>query len=203
MWTNKIIATGHLKFHKSSISVLSTAKDWLVWDRIFWSSWSLILWRQRRCRRYCDIQALFGNAKQLLRTRVTSSWDPSLISTVSARWSNSPHSKAINECSAGNVFTARHFPWRRRSMAGTFAWSLRLWLFLWGYLKSRVVISKPRIIAEIKQSIKEEIATILEQMTRRVMENLWVRMKQCLRNGGRHLSDVLFQTYSFPVKTFT
>jgi len=27
MWKNKIIATGHLKIHKSSISVLSTAKD--------------------------------------------------------------------------------------------------------------------------------------------------------------------------------
>ena len=29
MWTNKIIATGHLKIHKSSISVLCTVKDWL------------------------------------------------------------------------------------------------------------------------------------------------------------------------------
>ena len=29
MWTNKIIATRHLKIHNSSISVLSTAKDWL------------------------------------------------------------------------------------------------------------------------------------------------------------------------------
>ena len=66
--------------------------------------------------------------------------------------------------------------------------------FLWGYLKSRVFTSKPRTIAELKQSIKEEIATIPEQMTRRVMENLGVRLKQCLRNGGRHLSDVLFKT---------
>ena len=45
----------------------------------------------------------------------------SLISMVSARWSNSPQSKGINECSAGNVSTTRHFPWRRCSMAGTFA----------------------------------------------------------------------------------
>ena len=44
----------------------------------------------------------------------------SLISMVSARWSNSPHSKGINECSAGNVSTT-HFPWRRCSMAGTLA----------------------------------------------------------------------------------
>ena len=65
--------------------------------------------------------------------------------------------------------------------------------FLWRYLKSRVFISKPRTIAELKQSITEEIAAIPEQMTCRVMENLGVRMKQCLRNGGGHQSDVLFK----------
>ena len=54
--------------------------------------------------------------------------------------------------------------------------------------------SQPRNIAELKQSIKEEIAVIPEQMTRWVMENLRVRLKQCLRNGGRLLSDVLFKT---------
>jgi len=66
--------------------------------------------------------------------------------------------------------------------------------FLWGYLKSKIFISKPRTTAELKRSIKEEIAAISEQMTRRVMENLGVRLKQCLRNGGRTLSDVLFKT---------
>jgi hypothetical protein len=66
--------------------------------------------------------------------------------------------------------------------------------FLCGYLKNTVLISKPRTIAELKQSIKEEIAVIPEQMTRRVMENLGVRLKQCLRSGGRHLSDILFKT---------
>ena len=63
-----------------------------------------------------------------------------------------------------------------------------------GYIKSRFFIYKPRIVAELKQSIKEEIAAIPEQMTRHVMENLGVRLKQCLRNGGRHLSDVLFKS---------
>jgi len=66
--------------------------------------------------------------------------------------------------------------------------------FLWGYLKSRVFISKPRTIVELKQSIKEEIVAIPEQMIRRVMGNFGVRLKQCLRNGGRHMSDVLFKT---------
>jgi len=49
-------------------------------------------------------------------------------------------------------------------------------------------------MAELKQNAKEEIAAIPEQMTRRMMENLGVRLKQCLRNGGRHMSDVLFKT---------
>jgi len=38
-----------------------------------------------------------------------------------------------------------------------------------GYLKSKVFISKPRTKAKLKQSIKEEIAAIPEQMTRRMM----------------------------------
>jgi len=64
--------------------------------------------------------------------------------------------------------------------------------FLWEYLKSKVFISKPRTTVELKQSIKEEIAAISEQMTRRVTENLGVRLEQYLRNGGRNLSDLLF-----------
>ena len=111
------------------ISVLPQRKiDCLLWDRIVWSSWHLLSWRQRRCNRHCDIRALCGNATQLLWTRVTSSWDRSPISMVSARWSNNPHSKGINKCSAGNVSTTRHFPWQRCSMAGKFSRSLRLWL---------------------------------------------------------------------------
>jgi len=42
--------------------------------------------------------------------------------------------------------------------------------FLWGFLKSRVFISKPRTEAELKQSINEEISVILEQVTSQVME---------------------------------
>jgi len=80
-------------------------------------------------------------------------------------------------------------PWPARSL-DLFAYDC----FSWGYLKSRIFICTPRTIAELKQSIKEEIAAIPEQMTRRVMENIAVRLKQCLRNGGRHLSDVLFKT---------
>jgi hypothetical protein len=51
-----------------------------------------------------------------------------------------------------------------------------------------------QIVQELKHRIKEEIAAILKQMTRRVMENRRERLEQCLRNGGGHLNDQNFQT---------
>jgi hypothetical protein len=66
-------------------------------------------------------------------------------------------------------------------------------LVLWGYLKRKIFISKPRTNEELKQRIKEEIAAILKHMTRRVMENRRGRLKQCSRNGGGHLNDEIFK----------
>jgi hypothetical protein len=43
------------------------------------------------------------------------------------------------------------------------------------------------------QRIKEEITTIPEQMTCRVMESHWGRFEQCLCDGWGHLSEVLFK----------
>jgi hypothetical protein len=62
-----------------------------------------------------------------------------------------------------------------------------------GYLKREVLISKPGTIEDLKQRIKEETAAILKQMTRRVMENRRRRLEQCLRNGGGHPNDELFE----------
>ena len=76
------------------------------------------------------------------------------------------------------------FPKHVISRGGNVPWPARspdlyaCYYILWGYLKGRVFISKPRTIAEIRQSRKEEIAAIPEQMIRRVMENLGVRLKQ-------------------------
>ena len=76
------------------------------------------------------------------------------------------------------------FPQHVVSRGGNVPWPARspdlsaCYCFLWGYLKTRAFISKPRNIAELRQSRKQEIAAIPEQMTRRVMENLGVRLKQ-------------------------
>jgi len=101
---------------------------------------------------------------------------------------------------ASMIFLREMYPQHVISCGGDVPWPARspdlsaCDYFLWGCLKSRVFISKPRTIVELKQSIKEEIAEIPEEMTRHVMENLGVRLKQCSRNGGRRLSDVLFKT---------
>jgi hypothetical protein len=65
--------------------------------------------------------------------------------------------------------------------------------FLWGYLKRKVLISTPTTVEELKQRIREEIAAIPEQMTRRVMDNCQGKLEQYLRNGGRHLNDKIFK----------
>jgi hypothetical protein len=50
--------------------------------------------------------------------------------------------------------------------------------FLWGCLKSKIFISKPRTIEELNQRIKEEIAAVPGQMAHEVMENLQGRLEQ-------------------------
>jgi len=36
--------------------------------------------------------------------------------------------------------------------------------FLWGYLKSKVYVRKPRTVDDLKVSIREEIATVPQEM---------------------------------------
>jgi hypothetical protein len=55
---------------------------------------------------------------------------------------------------------------------------------LWGYFKSTFAISKPKTIEELKQRIKEKIATVPAQITRLGLEKLRGSFEQCLRNGG-------------------
>ncbi|GFG36309.1 hypothetical protein Cfor_00837 [Coptotermes formosanus] len=91
------------------------------------------------------------------------------------------------------------FPQHIISRGGDVPWHARspdasaCYYFLWGYLRSKVFISKPRTIQELKHRIKEEIAEIPEQITRRVTENLRERLEQCLRNGGGHQNDEIFK----------
>ena len=64
--------------------------------------------------------------------------------------------------------------------------------FLWGYLKSKVYIQKPRTVDDLKVSICEEIATVPQEMLVDVMQNFEERLRTCVQQEGRHLSDIIF-----------
>ena len=66
--------------------------------------------------------------------------------------------------------------------------------FLWGFLKSRVYVNRPRTLQDLKTNIQEEIANIGPAMLAGVMTNARNRFTQCMENGGRYLPDVIFKT---------
>jgi hypothetical protein len=65
--------------------------------------------------------------------------------------------------------------------------------FLWGYLKSKIYVRKPRTVEDIKFSIREEIATVPQEMLVNVMQNFKERLLTCVWQEGRHLSDIIFR----------
>ena len=71
--------------------------------------------------------------------------------------------------------------------------SCRKSFFLWGYLKSEVYVRKPRTVDDLNVSIREEIATVPQEMLVNVMQNFEERLRTCVRQEGRHLSDIIFR----------
>ena len=65
--------------------------------------------------------------------------------------------------------------------------------FLWGYLKSKVYVRKPRTVDDLKVCIREEIATVPQEMLVNVTQNFEERLRTCVRQEGRHLSDIIFR----------
>ena len=49
--------------------------------------------------------------------------------------------------------------------------------FLWDYLKSRVYVRKPCTVDDLKVSIREEIATVPQEMLVNVMQNFEERLR--------------------------
>jgi len=65
--------------------------------------------------------------------------------------------------------------------------------FFWGYLKSKVYVRKPRTVGYLKVSIREEIATVPQEMLVNVMQNFEEWLRTCVGQEGRHLSDIIFR----------
>lgn len=92
------------------------------------------------------------------------------------------------------------FPDHLISLRGDIGWPARspdlnpCDFFLWGYLKSKVYTHRPRSIEELKDAIRQEIAAIPHEMTRRVVDNFRERIRQCVDSNGTHLIDIIFKT---------
>jgi len=101
---------------------------------------------------------------------------------------------------ASMTLVRQMFPQHVVSRFGKVPWSPRspdlsgCDFFLWGYLKSKVYVRKPRTIDDLKVSIREEIATVPQEALVNVMQNFEERLRTCVRQQGRHLSDTIFRS---------
>jgi len=62
-----------------------------------------------------------------------------------------------------------------------------------GLPKIKSLRSKPRTVDDLKVSIREEIATVPKEMLVNVVQKFEERLRTCVRQEGRHLSDIIFR----------
>ena len=65
--------------------------------------------------------------------------------------------------------------------------------FLWGYLKSKVYVRKPRKVDVLKVPIHEKIATVPQEMLVNVMQYFEERLWTCVWQEGHHLANIIFR----------
>ncbi|PSN49514.1 hypothetical protein C0J52_18947 [Blattella germanica] len=91
------------------------------------------------------------------------------------------------------------FPRRLISRFGDIQWPSRSPdlsapdFFLWGYLKKKVFSTRKETLAELRASIRNEIAAIPRDMLASVMDSFLSRLHCCEVNEGGHLLDVIFR----------
>ena len=91
------------------------------------------------------------------------------------------------------------FPGRLISKNGDFPWPPRSPdltppdFYLWGYLKSKVYINKPRTLTQLKNNIRREIAAIPAEILAKTMENAEKRTHLAIKARGKHLKDIIFK----------
>lgn len=96
-------------------------------------------------------------------------------------------------------FLKQLFPGRLMSKNGDFDWPPRSPdltppdFFLWGYLKSKVYVNKPKTLEELKTNIRQEIAAIPVEMLKKTMENAAKRAQYAVQAKGDHLRDIIFK----------
>jgi hypothetical protein len=55
------------------------------------------------------------------------------------------------------------------------------------------VRKETKTTVDLKQNIREEVEAISPTMLQRVMQNFQKRLRECVDNKGRHLTDTVFR----------
>lgn len=71
--------------------------------------------------------------------------------------------------------------------------------FLWSFLKDNVYKTKPTTLEQLKEIIREIIATISPETCEKIMKNETERV--CVASRDGHLQDIIFHTYLRSVNT--
>ena len=93
------------------------------------------------------------------------------------------------------------FPGRLISLHGDIPWPVcspdlsPCDFFFWGHLKSEAFRGKPQTIEALKDTIRNAIAEIPQEMTRRAMWSFMLRLQQCIAREGKHFKDIIFKTH--------
>lgn len=89
------------------------------------------------------------------------------------------------------------FPNRWIGRRGPIEWPARspdltpLDFFLWGYLKSKVYLTKPNDIEDLQNRIREEIRQITPQVLENVQNGFYHRLGHCQQQVGGHFEHLL------------
>jgi hypothetical protein len=84
-----------------------------------------------------------------------------------------------------------HFTFRRHPVASKVPRFKHLRCFLWGYLKSRAYAHNALTLADLKETIKQEVAAIDREILDRDTA-FQQRLESCIQAHGHHLSDIIF-----------
>jgi hypothetical protein len=55
-----------------------------------------------------------------------------------------------------------------------------------------VYTNRPRTIKKLKLSVRQEIAALLQEMLKRTMQDFEERLRMCVWQEERHLTDIIF-----------
>ena len=123
------------------------------------------------------------------------------LDVLPSSWNETSGLKQVEDITLKNVLFCRFIQSGAKRTHVFDMGSSRESFFLWGYLKSKVYIRKPRTVDDLKVSIREKTATVPQEMLVNVMQNFEERLRTCVRQEGRHLSDIIFRYWVINVKT--